>query len=49
MANNSSNRPAVEPDPQAKLKKAKVQDVVENFLTISREEGFDFKKYFPKV
>ena len=43
------DRPAVEPDPQAKLKKAKVQDVIENFLTISREEGFNFKKYFPKA
>jgi hypothetical protein len=43
------DRPAAEPDPQAKLKKAKVQDVIENFLTISREEGFNFKKYFPKA
>ena len=43
------DRPAVEPDPQAKLKKAKVQDVVENFLTIAREEGFNFKKYLPKA
>jgi len=43
------DRPAVEPNPQAKLKKAKVEDVVENFLTISKEEGFDYKKYFPKA
>jgi len=43
------DRPAVEPDPQAKLKKAKVGDVVENFLNIAREEGFNFKKYFPKA
>lgn len=43
------DRPAVEPDPQAKLKKANIEDVVENFLTIAREEGFNFKKYFPKV
>jgi hypothetical protein len=43
------DRPAIEPDPQAKLKKAKVEDVVENFLTISKEEGFNYKKYFPKA
>lgn len=43
------DRPAVEPDPQAKLEKANIEDVVENFLTIAREEGFNFKKYFPKV
>lgn len=43
------DRPAVEPDPQAKLKKANAKDVVENFLTIASEEGFNFKKYFPKA
>ena len=45
------DRPAVEPDPQAKkkdLKKAKVEDVVENFQAIARKEGFDYKKYFKK-
>lgn len=42
------DRPAIEPDPQA-LKKAKVEDVVENFLEIAREEKFDFKKYFPNI
>jgi hypothetical protein len=43
------DRPAVDPDPQAKLKKANAEDVVENFLTIASEEGFNFKKYFPKA
>jgi len=43
------DRPAVEPDPQAKLEKANIEDVVENFLIIAKEEGFNFKKYFPKV
>lgn len=46
------DRPAIEPDPQAKkkgLEKANVEDVVENFLSISKEERFNYKKYFPKV
>jgi hypothetical protein len=45
------DRPAVEPDPQAKkkeLKKANVEDVVENFQAIARKEGFNYKKYFKK-
>ncbi len=45
------DRPAVEPDPQAKkkeLKKANVEDVVENFQAIARKQGFDYKKYFKK-
>ena len=46
------DRPAETPDPQAKkkaLKKAKVEDVVENFQQIARKEGFDYKKYFPNA
>jgi hypothetical protein len=39
----------IQPDPQAELKKANVEDVVDNFLSISKEEGFDYKKYFPKA
>lgn len=42
------DRPGVEPAPQA-LKTAEIDDVVKEFLNISREKNFDFKKYFPKV
>lgn len=43
------DKPGVTPDPKAKLKKAKVEDVVEKFIKLSDEEGFNYKKYFPKA
>jgi len=39
------SRPAVEPDPKAKLPKASENDVIERFVNLMEEQGEDIKNY----